>query len=296
MSTERDTTRIVRSWLEEGVTALPDRVLDSVLDQLPTTPQRRSRWPARRFPPMFNLARFASVAAAFAVAAVVGLSLVPGMGIGGPPATRTATASPAPTTSLAPTLPTALDFRSLEAGTYVSGATFRVPVTFTLPSGWQGRVPGPNLVDLTHSFRNSALSFELFEMVVADPCNYPDGLLDPGPTVDDLATALADMPNIEATSPVDITIDGYRGKHLTLTAPDSFRDCTLEPGENHYLMWQLPLGATMTMTPSQVLQVQILDVDGERLVIAVPESPDYTDEQRAEVQAIVASIRLDPQD
>ena len=28
MSTDRETTRMVRSWLEEGVTALPDRVLD----------------------------------------------------------------------------------------------------------------------------------------------------------------------------------------------------------------------------------------------------------------------------
>ena len=49
MSTDRDVTRIVRSWLEEGATALPDRVLDAVLDQLPATPQRRAWWPARRF-------------------------------------------------------------------------------------------------------------------------------------------------------------------------------------------------------------------------------------------------------
>jgi len=39
MSTDRETTRIVRSWLEEGVTALPDRVLDTVLDQVPVTPR-----------------------------------------------------------------------------------------------------------------------------------------------------------------------------------------------------------------------------------------------------------------
>ena len=42
MSTDRDTTRIVRSWLEEGATALPDRVLDAVLDQVPATSQRRA--------------------------------------------------------------------------------------------------------------------------------------------------------------------------------------------------------------------------------------------------------------
>ena len=46
MSTDRETTRIVRSWLEEGATALPDRVLDAVLDQVPTTRQRRPWWPA----------------------------------------------------------------------------------------------------------------------------------------------------------------------------------------------------------------------------------------------------------
>jgi hypothetical protein len=34
---DRDTTRIVRSWLEVGATSLPDRVLDGVLDQLPAT-------------------------------------------------------------------------------------------------------------------------------------------------------------------------------------------------------------------------------------------------------------------
>ena len=35
-----DATRIVRSWLDEGVTQLPDRVLDAVLDEVPATPQR----------------------------------------------------------------------------------------------------------------------------------------------------------------------------------------------------------------------------------------------------------------
>ena len=60
MSTDRDTTRIVRSWLEEGVTALPDRVLDAVLDQVPATSQRRPWWPARRFREMNKALKLAS--------------------------------------------------------------------------------------------------------------------------------------------------------------------------------------------------------------------------------------------
>ena len=38
MSAERDDNRIVRSWMDEGVTALPDHVLDAVLDQVPRPP------------------------------------------------------------------------------------------------------------------------------------------------------------------------------------------------------------------------------------------------------------------
>ena len=41
MSTDRDTTRIVRSWLGTDEHESADRVLDAVLDQLDATPQRR---------------------------------------------------------------------------------------------------------------------------------------------------------------------------------------------------------------------------------------------------------------
>jgi hypothetical protein len=42
-----------------------------------------------------------------------------------------------------------------------------------------------------------------------------------GPSVDDLATALADLARFRVISPpTDITIHGYRGKHLELTVPD----------------------------------------------------------------------------
>ncbi len=85
MSTDRETTRIVRSWLEDGVTQLPDNVLDAVVDQLPTTHQRRATWwPVRRLPDMKNTARLALGAAAIVVAALFGFTMLGGGNFGAP--------------------------------------------------------------------------------------------------------------------------------------------------------------------------------------------------------------------
>jgi hypothetical protein len=110
MSPDPHTTRIVRSWLEEGVTSLPDRVLDSVLDQLPATHQRRATWwPARRIAQMNTAAKFGLAAAVLVVAAVLGFNYFaapmggPGIDDQSPTPTATPAAfSPVPSASLAP--------------------------------------------------------------------------------------------------------------------------------------------------------------------------------------------------
>ncbi len=48
MTTDAELSRIVRSWLEDGRTRLPDHVLDAVLADVPTTSQHRPWWPPRR--------------------------------------------------------------------------------------------------------------------------------------------------------------------------------------------------------------------------------------------------------
>jgi hypothetical protein len=100
MSTDRETTRIVRSWLEDGVTRLPDSVLDAVLDELPTTSQRRATWwPARRLSTMNTTLKFGLAAAVVAVAALIGINYVAGPSVGdsGPPdPTTTPEVSPSP--------------------------------------------------------------------------------------------------------------------------------------------------------------------------------------------------------
>jgi hypothetical protein len=100
VSTERDTTRIVRSWLEDGVTALPDRILDAVLEQVSVIPQRRPWWLARRPFSMSNAVRIALVAAAAAIVAVIGVTLLqPSGGVGGPSPSDSPSRSPLPSPS-----------------------------------------------------------------------------------------------------------------------------------------------------------------------------------------------------
>ena len=94
MTTERDrSTRIVLSWLREDAHENAERVLLLALDEVDTTPQRRSWWPARRFSNMNTQIKALLAVAAVVAIAVVGYNLLPGRGgIGGP----IATPSPSP--------------------------------------------------------------------------------------------------------------------------------------------------------------------------------------------------------
>ena len=126
MSADRDVTRIVRSWLEEGRTALPDRVLDSVLDQLPATRQRRAPWPARRLLDMKISSRIAVAAAAVIALAVIGAIAIPRIG---------GVTGPGPAASHAPGVSPGASAGS-GAPTSTVFASERYPYSITLPPGW----------------------------------------------------------------------------------------------------------------------------------------------------------------
>jgi hypothetical protein len=93
MTIERDPrTRIVLSWLREDTHENAERVLLRALDEVDTTPQRRSRWPAWRTTRMNTYAKLIAAAAVMAVA-IGGYQFLPGgSGSGG----TNATPSPSP--------------------------------------------------------------------------------------------------------------------------------------------------------------------------------------------------------
>lgn len=129
-----------------------------------------------------------------------------------------------------------------------------------------------------------------------------------GPSVDDLAAALADLAPFRVTSPpTDVTVDGYRGKHLEWTVPDlpvegegddqRFTGCTggklkswvafvdtAEPGDAFY-------GYT---GPDYREEFWILDVEGTRLMIGAERSPGSPAEDLSQLRAILESIAIEP--
>ncbi len=96
MTTEPEAgTRIVLSWLREDAHENAERVLLLALDEIDTTPQRRSR-PTWRTNPMNTYAKLLAAAAAVLVVAVVGYQFLPrNGGIGGQP-----TIAPSPSQAL----------------------------------------------------------------------------------------------------------------------------------------------------------------------------------------------------
>lgn len=102
MTTERETLLMIGSWMEDGRTRLPDHVLDAVLDQLPSVPQRRTvvgrPWRIQSMP---SFARLALTAAAIAAIGIVGLTLIQPSVIG-PAASPSPAVSPLPTASPSP--------------------------------------------------------------------------------------------------------------------------------------------------------------------------------------------------
>ena len=92
MSAQVDISRAIRSWLREEDHDTADEVLEVVLSQLATTPQRRRFWQAGRPSAPWTMIRVIAVAVAVLIA-VVTYSLLPGLRVG-----------PGATPSVVPTL------------------------------------------------------------------------------------------------------------------------------------------------------------------------------------------------
>lgn len=295
MSADRDTTRIVRSWLRAEENESADRVLNFVLDQLDTTPQRRvTWWPARRFPTLNNSVRIALAAAAAVAAIVIGVSVFSGRNVGDE--------QPAP--SLSPT-PAATGLTalggpgSLAPGTYLIDDPFPIRATITVPEQWQSlRVDHRIAMVCVAGEGCDAGSRPGVGLWIVDdippPCSdagetaAPTPQTDLGPTVDDLAAALTAQAGFNVVSgPTPTTFSGYDGVEMELLTALGGLSCPNGMGQG----WEAGLWRRETFSGERS-QLLILDVDGVRVLIDGMSLSDTSEANVAEMQSVFDSIQI----
>lgn len=172
-------------------------------------------------------------------------------------------------------------------------------MTVTVPDGW------PTISGFLYTGRGTTfddttatLSHWTVHNVYPDPCHWTDSLPDPpvGPTVDDLANALAAQVGRDGTAPVDVTIDGYHGKWVMLSVAPDFNQEQCDNGD--FKTWSSGNfpgdNGGFLYGPGQRDSVYIVDVDGERVVIHTTYLPGTPEADRAELSAIIESIQLAP--
>jgi DNA-binding beta-propeller fold protein YncE len=189
-----------------------------------------------------------------------------------PVASPVATAAPTPATAAAASASPVI------ADGLVVGAPFAVPFTADQPDGWiVNWTAPPGGVELAKMQVGSTEYVQATVRVFvptnayADPCHSSEGPMDPpvGPTVDDLTTALTNLPGVLVTSPVtDITIDGHPGKTFDLESTLLISDC---PDDDAWdPMWTYDhAGQEDFSGPGQNFHqhIAILDVDGTRVLL-----------------------------
>ena len=99
------------------------------------------------------------------------------------------------------------------------------------------------------------------------------------------------IPILEATTPVDVTLAGYSGKYFDLQVPADFStDAQSNPECPSYRPWEPGIYAK---GPSQRWHLWVLDVDGVRVVVHSMDYPGTSSANRAELQGIVDSIKIE---
>ncbi len=201
-------------------------------------------------------------------------------------------------TAADPTEPTLSTPASVEAtatvgpgrGTgFFGGSVPEVPVTFTLPAGWEadevfiGKSADPIF----------GLAFFDVGNIYAEGCKWV--LLDPppGPTVDDLVAAYAKLPGFGGPAR-DITVDGFDGKQIQYTVPHYNEDECIG-GKFGILQHDHTSGTAPSLwahAPKQQGRLLILDVDGTRLVILASDAEDMSAQDRTDLDGILSSIHI----
>ena len=310
MTTDRDVSRALDLWMEEGPAEVNDLVLDRVERRIAGKVQRPGWLLVRRFPQMPTSYRLAAALVAILAVGVVGWQLVPGGGISGRPtpspiATTTPTPSPGPVVDI-PDGP-------LAAGRYRIRPLPDDPdlgslaLVADVPADWQGHRDVPALTSPRADNDNGVLiGFMKAVTLFSDPCHWDlDGTgnrSQPGdvalqPDRFKLIGALGSNPAYTVIRSEPFDIDGFPAFDLELQLPasDVLASCDTSPDSGgsggDFLVFG---GGFWAQGPDNRWRLAIIEVDGSLLVAMVSSFPETSAIQVAAGQAIVESFQITP--
>jgi len=297
MSMRPDPDHVIAAWLrDEAQEGAPGRLLAATRQQIESTRQRRSWWPARRFRTMTMPIRIAVAAAALVAVAVIGFNVLPRQGGVGAPntgPTPAPTASPSPTASPIP-LPAS---GSLEPGTYtIDDRKYTQATHFvvTVPAGWTNS--DPFIAKNRDQPGEVGLTTWVVTHIYTDSCHHtPDTLVEVGTAPDKLVNALVALKSRVVSAPTDATIGGFPAKRLELAVPAGLDVNTCLYGAiKNWPDGADGSGGLCCGGPGFVDVVYVVDINGKSLAVVARQMPDSSPQDLAELQAIVDSIQIDP--
>jgi hypothetical protein len=111
--------------------------------------------------------------------------------------------------------------------------------------------------------------------------------VDPGPSVQDLVSALVAQGSTDAPAPEQVTLDGHEASYVELTGPRDLTRCDDNPA-----LWRAP--ERPIYVDGQVDRVWVLEAEGERLVVDASYARTSTAQEREALDAMVESLRIVP--
>ena len=158
--------------------------------------------------------------------------------------------------------------------------------TITVPDGWEGVGAGIWLAGPGNGPPDGAgVLFGRGGWLLSDPCQATNPDVSTGTTVADFVDAVVAHPILDTTPPVDVELAEYAGEYFDLQVPADLSTCEF------YRPWEPGIYA---QGPSHQWHQWVLDVDGDRVVVQSFDFPGTSAEDRAELQAIVDSIKIEP--
>jgi hypothetical protein len=275
MTTEREAAIVVRTWLEDGATRMPDRILDAVLADLPGVSQRRRRWiPFDVEGRSFGRGWVGVLAVSLMLALVAGSLLVAGGW-------------------LRPPAPRILRFPGeaipLVHGRYVVDEPFPARFSLDVPDGWASSELTTDTASIVDdpAHEQASLVVTFVDALDVDPCDSDRGLTGRfGPLASDLVDALTARGGFDLGTPRAVTLGGAPGFELAVSAPATASACA--PAADGFRVWALP--QPMTIEAGDRMRVWIVDQVGKRIVVTTWVAAAASLERDVQLAAMVDSM------